>query len=445
MTRRLDRLALHASSRVAVQVSNSYLQWLAVIALARLGVLSGSAAAGAEQLDALQPTAILTDRPDGFEGASVVLVDETWLDRTTSEQLPPIQDRLHDPAAPCRIVLSSGTTGRPRKALLTYGHIRARNRAAAVYGLQPRTRLMATVGISTIGGFTMPLSCWAAGGTVILAAPRPGQPVAHLLHTNPNVLFMSPVQLGNLVDQLPAAFQPLPDLVVYVAGSALPRALSRKARLRLTPSLWVVYGSTEAGAVTLAHAACADGKPGFTGYVLPTAQLEIVNELGERLPSGSVGEVRIRAEGRVDGYLGEEGSPTFREGWFYPGDLGSLGDDGSFHAVGRTAELMNLGGTKVSPGSVEEVLERVPGVLDMAVFSVAKADGLARPCVAVVPSSGFSEQALSAQYRSAFPKLPAIHVVRVAAIPRNEMGKIMRTQLASAVTENGGSTRASSL
>ncbi len=434
VTRRLAALELPASSRVAVHIQTEYLKWLANISLARLGLVTASvtSAEPTGELALLRADVVLVDKPYEAAGRKVIQLGDDWLGNA-ADALPAFQDRLHDPEAPCRIILSSGTTGLPKKALFTYGNIRTRNRGPArVYGINATARVMTTMGTSTIGGFTLPIVCWSSGGTVLIPSLKPGRPVAQLLRNSPNVLVMSTAQLEALAASLPPSFWPSQHLVIYVAGSVLPQALSRKVRLRLTQSLFIIYGSTEAGSVSVAHASAADGKPGFTGYVLPTAQVEIIDAQGRPVPPGTTGEVRMRAEGLIDSYLEDvdASDQPLRDGWFYPGDAGSLGADGALYILGRTRELMNLGGAKVAPHLVEEALAGLAGVVDLAVFALAGANG-DKPAIAVVPSAAFDDQRLLDRYKKAFPQYATPTIHRVDAIPRNEMGKVMRARLSS--------------
>jgi acyl-coenzyme A synthetase/AMP-(fatty) acid ligase len=434
VTSRLHRQAFPSGAIVNVQVRNQYLRWLAIIALARLGVVSISpTTAESKQLGA---TFAVCDRPGEATGDGIVEIEinASWLESAPDGELPVWQDIRHHVDAPCRLVLSSGTTGVPKRAVLTYGQIRARIRGnVRSYGLNSSARIATAMGTGTVGGFMMLISCWSTGGAVLLQSPVAGQPGREILSLHPNVIMLSPQQLGRVVSSLPRERWSRERLAVYVAGSALPPALSRAARLRLSEVLFIIYGSTEAGSVTMTHASAADGRPGFSGYVLPTAQVEIVDEDGRPVAVGETGEVRIRAEGMVDGYADAEDteSPAFRDGWFFPGDLGFLSNDGSLTLVGRKSELMNFGGSKLAPERIERALASCAGVTEMAAFSVTGPAGAERPCLAVVSGSGFDEQAVLREFRKAFPALPALTVFQVEALPRNEMGKVLRNEMSA--------------
>jgi acyl-coenzyme A synthetase/AMP-(fatty) acid ligase len=268
--------------------------------------------------------------------------------------------------------------------------------------------------------------------------------MTRLLAMRPNVMFSSPAQLEVLMKMLPKDYWPSRHLYLYVAGSTLTPKLSREVRSRLTQSLFVIYGSTEAGSVTFAHALRCEEEPGFTGYVLPMAQLEIVDESGRPVETGVPGEIRVRSHGMVARYEDEpQGTDAaFRDGWFYPGDLGRVTPDDGLVLLGRTREVMNFGGKKLAPDVIEQALGDCPGIAEMAVFSIG-VEGRQRPWVAVVDTDEFEEEAVARQFAKSFPSLPKISIARMRDIPRNEMGKVLRGELRSRVERALASSAAS--
>lgn len=442
VTRRLHAQQIAPDVRVAVHVDNPYLRWLAVLALGRLGLLCATLSQTGIEAPIVRAGVVVTDRESAASAPRTITMGTDWLSQE-ADSLPPFADVPRSPDHPLRIMLSSGTTGKPKMALLTVDSVRGRMRGAArAYGLNALTRLMVTMGQNTLGGYLMPVTCWAAGGAVVLPHLPRGEGMTHLLRQSPNVLVMATAQLAALVDSLPRDSQPVPDLVVYVGGAELTRSLSRRARLRLTPSVYVIYGSTEAGGVSLAHAASADTRPGFTGHVMPTTVVEIVDDARQPVAPGTLGELRIRSEGMFAGYLDDEGrdDSPLQEGWFYPGDAGTLDAQGGLSVLGRTRELMNLGGGKVAPTLVEEALASLPGVDDVAVFAIETPNG-ARAVAAVVAGDDFVDESVAQRFRQAFPTLPAIVLAKVPSIPRNDMGKVMRADLAASVQKKAGSIR----
>lgn len=429
-TRRLRQQGLAAGTRVLVDVSHAYLHWVVAIAASRLGLVTASTDAASDRvamLGMLGTSVIVTNREGSLPAGSMVLVaGEDWLQAGADAGPADVPARM--PAdAHARIIFSSGTTGMPKKIALTHGQCDERLKLQA-FDLGVRSRFLSAVSLSTIGGFMYPIRTWSMGGTVVfqVAGEKLADTVrgARLTH-----LFMSPSQLAMLVNDLPAGFLPLPELAVIVGGGAIAQELNRRTRLRLSSTLFQIYGSTEAGTVAYSHAALADGDPTTVGYVVPGVEVDVVGPDGQPVAPGAPGELRIRSPWCITGYADGDASDTFRDGWFHPGDIAVLDGARRLSIVGRSSELMNLGGQKIAPMRIEEALTPHPGVSDIAAFALPDEQGIERPWVAVVATAEFNQVALVTQLRERFPELPPLSVALVPAIARNTMGKVMRKEL----------------
>jgi acyl-CoA synthetase (AMP-forming)/AMP-acid ligase II len=221
--------------------------------------------------------------------------------------------------------------------------------------------------------------------------------------------------------------------VVLTAGDILSQALSRRVRTRLCSHLVSFYGSTEAGTTATAPAHEIDHMAGAVGYLTPGVRAQIVDRDGVVQPPGREGLLRIRSEFAVDHYLGEpSGSErVFRDGWFQPGDLATLDAEGLLIITGRDKNVLNIGGDKISPEVVEAVVAAFPGVAEVAVTSLPNAVGNHEIVAVVVGKGEIDLEALgrhcAAQLASQF--VPA-HFAVTDRLPRNDLGKIDRPQLA---------------
>ena len=122
---------------------------------------------------------------------------------------------------------------------------------------------------------------------------------------------------------------------------------------------------------------------------------------------------------------------VFRDGWFYPGDMGTVTQDGMLIIGGREKSVLNLGGDKINPELVEHVLSAAPGVSDAAAFAIPNALGIDEMWAAIVWRGNAADQsAVQTHCRNNLPeRFQPIHYVTVAAIPRNQFGKIERRRL----------------
>jgi len=443
-TRRLAACTPRRSGLAMVHISAPYLHWVIAIALGRLGMATVSAVSADHTPALIGPDLVFADTDGSVPDPRVIVVSADWIG-AAGDALPPFTDVEHAAVAPFRLLLSSGTTGTPKKILLSHAQFQARlhSNAAGAGMLGEATSSLTLVGIDTVAGFAFPMATWFLGGRVVLWIT--GEDVYQtILGKRVNYAFMAPVQLEQLVNALPPSAWPVPELTVSVAGSSLPRLVSERARARLTPSLRIMYGSTEAGLVAACHAGLADAMPGATGFVRPDVDLQIVDAEGRPLPFGQTGEVRCRRLGSITYYLdasGADNDETFRDGWFYPGDAATLSADGLLTIVGRTRELMNFGGVKMLPNQIKAVLAACPGVQDLAAFALEQDGAVATPWVAVVRGPDYDQSMLAAAFAQAFPQLPAIRFVHADLIPRNAMGKVQRNLIREQVQRtlaNGG-------
>jgi len=133
----------------------------------------------------------------------------------------------------------------------------------------------------------------------------------------------------------------------------------------------------------------------------------------------------------------EESRKFFRDGWFYPGDRGRLLADGLLVLSGRESELINCGGVKIDAALIDQSLLDHEGVIDAAAFGIEGKTGIQEVAAALVVADGFDFEALHAALLAKLGKVGAPQqFFRVKEIPRNEMGKVMRTQLASHVAKD---------
>lgn len=430
-TRQLAARLPNRSGLAALTVAHPYLHWVLTIALGRMGMTTASVFDGNRALELIKPDLVFTDTQERAADSRYIVVDQEWIG-PGGDTLSPFADPDHAPDAPFRLVLSSGTTGTPKKILINHAQFQARLQSAAVSSGMPgaQASTLSLVGLDTVAGHLYPMTTWFVGGRTVLWIPS--QDVYQtIVRKRVNFSFMAPVQLEKLVQNLPATAAPIPELTISVGGSSLPRLVSQRARSRLTPTLRVVYGSTEAGLISACLAGLADTMPNVTGIVRPDVELQIVDAQGNVLPYGATGEVRCRSAASVTSYLdadesGVDNDEVFRDGWFYPGDAGTLTQDGLLSIVGRVKELMNLGGAKVLPNEIEQVLATCPGVIDLAAFALERDGGVAAPWVAVVTGPDYDQATLANAYAKAFPRLPALSFAHTDVIPRNQMGKVQR-------------------
>lgn len=435
---------------VAVCIRHPYWHWVANLALMRRAVASVSLMPGQLKtplpvdlcladgpLDAAWPvlqfdnaaldaagSPVQASAPDTGRGASGAAAESTLL-----------QWSLHPQAQ--RWVLTSGTTGRPKVVAITAADLQVRTHAAlqSFSTITADTRMLSLLDVDTLGGLVLPLLAWLRGGTVLMGLPSPsGRGQAQVPYFTSNFLMASPAHVNALLQQTAQVWPGREQRQVHVAGARLHPRVRDEALRKMGCQVFSHYGSTEAGLVASCNALRMDQTPGLAGKVHAGVQVQVVDALGAPLPHGQQGVVRLQRPGMAQGYQGEAHSPQFRDGWFYPGDLGTLSTDGWLTVTGREDDLINLGGLKLSAVDLETQWLHHPGVRDIAMVALGLGPQQ-RLVVAAVLDDGCNHTALGEHIASTLPHGARFVIVRRAALPRNAMGKLERQTIAQQMAQ----------
>jgi acyl-CoA synthetase (AMP-forming)/AMP-acid ligase II len=382
--------------------------------------------------------AVISDGTQRFgAGRRVIVADLSWLDGdgTAVPRAP-----AGTPDNPCRIVLTSGTTGDAKGVLFTHRMVQQRlalHQFAFGPVLPSCSRIFCDLGLTTSLGFMFLMHTLHRGGTLFLRGADAGDTLQAFGLYQVQAMVASP---GGLAEFL-GYYEQTPSLgssfeVIISGGSLLSRELARRVRARMCANLVSAYGSTEASIVASAPASVVAAAEGAVGYPLPGVTVETVGSGDNPLPPGSEGLIRIRSDNAASGYHGIPNAPAFRNGGFYPGDIGALMPDGLLVVTGRDTTILNLGGEKISPERIEQALTSCPGVVDAAVFSAKNALGVEEVHAAIVANGAFDETAVRDHCARRLPVecLPA-RFFPVAALPRNSMGKLERARLRAIVDQ----------
>jgi acyl-coenzyme A synthetase/AMP-(fatty) acid ligase len=411
-----------------------------IAALYRLGVASVSLSVDEIAVFANGDlAAVLHDGtpPPNFAG-SAILVDPTWFThRASATRAGDDVFRVHDL---CRVALSSGTTGMPKPIamdsqilwhrLTTYSF---RGRFAA------SERIYCGPQLRSHFGFAITFSALIYGKMVCFSNSA-GTSVPVMSYYKVDLAIISVFQLSGIVDVVSKNYGGLGGLREIQAGGALiSDVLLQRTRACLSAEIVSTYASTEAGTVAFApveQLGDARGE-GAVGFVVPWASVDIVDDDNRRVPAGRDGNIRVNTLGLASAYTsGMRQVATPAE--FFPGDFGRLLNNGMLVVSGRSTELINIGGNKISPDRFETILMQCDGVRDAAVFSVDIKSALPQVWAAIVADQNVNMTDIMKRCFAA-PMIGAPTVIRsIAAIPRNSAGKILRDQLRNELTKSAG-------
>jgi len=341
-----------------------------------------------------------------------------------------------------RVVLfTSGTTGRPKGAVLTEGNFRASSRgSAANLGEHRAPRWLGTLPLFHVGGLAMLTRTAYEGGCLVLherfdaeATSRAidEEAVSHVSLVATTLERVLDVRAGRRV---PESFK-----LALIGGGPVPVPLLERARAVGLLALQT-YGLTEAcSQVTTERPIDADGRT--AGPPLPGTEVRIVGEHGDVRGPGQEGDIEVRGPTVMAGYWRrpEATSEVLRDGWLHTKDLGGLDARGRLTVLSRRTDLIVRGGENIYPAEVEAVLANHPSVQEAAVVGVKDARWGEVPVAFLVlrvgqPSSRVEEMEAWCRQSLAGFKLPA-RFLWVEALPRNAMGKLERPALRKAAEE----------
>jgi acyl-coenzyme A synthetase/AMP-(fatty) acid ligase len=343
---------------------------------------------------------------------------------------------------PWRLALSSGTTGVPKAVAVSHA---ALDTSAWLYGGVPQARggrrHLLFLDLNAAVSMNMALRRLVSGDPVVLVpGVSPDRFFDAVDRYGIDASRISPHMLGLLADHAPGGALRCPGLTLTVTGGALPAALRERAARLVTDRILVSYGSTETGSLALVDAEQRARRPDAAGLLLPWAQAQAVDDAHRPLPPGETGRLRFRGPEVATGYVDDPRADqaSFRDGWFYPGDLGSLAADGMLLLAGRTDEILDAGGRKVNANEVDAALLEHPDVAEAAAFVALTPAGRPLLIGAVVSRGAFDAAALLAHARSRLGPAAPDRVVAVSSLPRNESGKVLRSRLAAAARIGAG-------
>ena len=418
---------------VAILAKDPIFHWALILGLTRLGIVSISCVNNSLP-SGFRIDAVLTDTSAPFQNVSrIIQVDLDWVE---GDGMPPAPEIDPAGAEIARIILTSGTTGDQKAVALSHDIILRRIQSydfAFGNRIATSSRIFLDVGVAANSGYLWVIYVLARGGCVFVRGSDPAETMQALSLHNVQCMVASPAGIAEFLDyyeRSPAFLCPF-DVILSV-GSKLTTALSDRVRSRMCSLVVHGYGATEGNPVAGGYVHQFAHIKGAVGLVTPGMIVQAVDDFDQVCKSGSEGHIRFRGDKCIYGYLGNPpgSGKYFRDGWFYPGDLGAVTEDRTLIISGRSKTIIDLGGDKINPEVIESVLLSYPGVVHAVAFGRANALGIEEVWAAVEARSEIDLEAVRGHCAQSLSRaLVPVRVFRVAEMPRNVGDKIDRNQL----------------
>ncbi|MDF3130552.1 long-chain fatty acid--CoA ligase [Kiritimatiellaeota bacterium B1221] len=307
------------------------------------------------------------DLPEGVENATKLL-------GASGEVPAPVLDPKESLAC---ILYTSGTTGRPKGAMLThrnlvYNSFSTRDGMKLIPG-EDRILVILPMfhAFASMVGLLTPL----CHGCALIPVPKfDPQGLLTILTTHKPTVLPAVPSMFNALLRMPEEALPCFKSIRFCisGGAAMPMEVMKKFTEKFGIVIYEGDGPTECSPVTCVNPIGGETRIGSVGFPVPDVEMKIYNEAGEEMPTGEIGEICVRAPSVMKGYWKqpEETAASFFGEWFRTGDLGQVDEDGYFYIVDRKKDMVIVNGMNVYPRVVEEVLYTHPQIVECAVIGV---------------------------------------------------------------------------
>lgn len=373
---------------------------------------------------------ILTDKPssNGYQ-------DYHALKGAADDTEPESVD--FDENQPYNIIYSSGTTGLPKGIVLSH-YVRAfyATLFASSFRMSPESIVIHGGSVVFNGSFVTLMPAMHVGATYILLPKFDAQEfIETVLREKATHVIMVPSQLIAILNASNFSVEALESLeMICSVGAPLHMDVKEQLNQVLPNRFYELYGLTE-GFITILDKTHYASKPESVGIPPPFFQIRIMNDEGEDVPTGEIGEIVGRGPTLMTEYykLPELTKQTMKEGWLYSGDLGYVDADDFLYLVDRKKDMIISGGVNVYPKDIEEVVVQHPAVKEVAVFGIPDQKWGETPVAAVslrqpnmVTPEGL-EQWVNERVGAKYQRVR--QVVILDEFPRSISGKILKRVL----------------
>lgn len=384
-----------------------------------------------------KPKIITIDQPDSqtlLNAEIDVIVWEQALSNVKSLDSNQLDLEENDVAV---ILYTSGTTGKPKGVMLTHKNLYA-NTASGV-SLRQNDERLTTIGVlplAHIYGFGIMNSILMLGNSVVIFSKFDTEEVFKTIEKFKVKSFAAvPAMIHAMVYHPNADKYDLSSLETVGSGSAaLPISLRHKFKEKFGAEVRDAYGLSEASPGVATQRNDMPIKEGSVGIPMPGVKIKIVNEKGEELPPGEVGELLVQGDNVTPGYFRDEEATkkALRNGWLHTGDMAKVDEEGYLYIVDRKKDMIIRGGFNIYPRDLEELLAKHDAVSEVAVIGVPSERMGEEILACVVKKEGVdvTEEELIAYCQKYLAKYKTPRkVVFVKELPRNGVGKILKTRL----------------
>ncbi len=456
---------VHGGGRVALMLPNGSEYLLAQQTLARIGasavqigyrlkagevayILDNSQPAATIVYADYLPTMLEARKQAGGKGGPLIVVGgdgatdpavEDW-DRALASAAPDMPPRQRGGDGGGVIVYTSGTTGKPKGAARNWSKTGFESVADMIYqvGMRADDRHLVVCPLYHSAAPAFVAIMMAMGATIVLQNHfEPEAALDIIQKERVTCSMMVPtmlIRMSNLPEETLRKYDTSSLRWVMSAAAPLTTEAARRYMEVFGPILWNFYGATETGLVTLAGPGDHVSRPGTIGKKLRGTDIRLLDDAGNIVPDGQVGELYASTPTIISGYHGNEDATksSLRDGYFTVGDVGRVDSEGYYYLESRKHDMVISGGVNIYPREIEDHLSTHPAVLECAVVGVPDPEWGETLKAFVVLRSGqtMTETDVINFCREGLADFKRPRKVSfISEMPRNPTGKILKREL----------------
>lgn len=458
MARWFSGLGARQGDRIALCMEKSLLFVISHLAAQVIGAVTVPLNPGYKEeelsylIDDADPRLILADigpkkRIDGITRGRILCLET---DTARPYQGPVVQGKGDskvtrgdpEPSDPALIMYTSGTTGRPKGAVLTHGNlVHDAEKIQKSWEITSSDVLCHALPLFHVHGLCFALhTCLMAGATVLMLDRfSPGAVLDHLSRRKGEdacSIFMAvPTMYGRMLDYLGGETRDFSHIRLLTSGSA-PLGAKAFERIKRVFGKEPVEreGMTETG-MNFSNPLRGKRKSGSIGLPMPGLEVRIVDSATlQDVKPGMTGEIWLKGPGVFSGYWRkpEETSVAFVDAWFRTGDLGRVDEEGYYYITDRMKNIIISGGENISPKEVEDVINRLEAVVESSVVGIEDDRWGEKVVAAVVPApgKGIDPAGIRDHCKKYLHDWKCPKEIRILSeLPRNAMGKVLLEEI----------------
>jgi long-chain acyl-CoA synthetase len=336
------------------------------------------------------------------------------------------------------IFYTSGTTGRPKGAMLTHSNLYTNARATAqTYAYQAEDVIVFGMPLFHSSGQTNVMNAAFSQGAAMVMIPRfTPEAVFAAVQAYPVSVFIGvPTMYHQILNHPEVDRFSTERLRIFIVGAAsMPEALFRSVSEKFGVPITEGYGLSEAGPVVAHNPLRGRKKIGSVGLPVPGVLVRVIDAHNQPLPPGEVGELLVQGPNVMAGYLNQPRATeeALRGGWLHTGDLARIDEEGYIFIVDRKKDMILTGGFNVYPREIEEVLLGHPAIMEAAVIGIPDEEKGELAAAFIISKIGqtITEKGIIdfCRNKMAVYKAPR-RVYFVEELPRNPSGKVLKRLL----------------